>query len=80
MNDIENRITRLERAVAALTQAAINIEAYCSIIADTLPNLLPGDADTKAQIQHRLVQERLEMRKALREQVIEDGGVLPEGS
>jgi hypothetical protein len=80
MNDIENRIRRLERAVAALTQSAINIEAYCAIIEDTITNLLPGDADAKMQIAHRLVQERLEMRKALRDQVIADGGVLPEES
>jgi hypothetical protein len=74
IEDIEQCVRRLENAIAALTKTAINTEARCFMLSRQLSSLMPDDAE----LEHQLDAERLEYRKTAREDVIQEGGLLPE--
>ena len=77
MDDIENRIGRLERAVAALTQTAIETKAYCWAIMSQLPDIPAGNAESRQKMELEMARLMEEAKKDWRREIVQTGGLLP---
>ena len=76
--DIERRLRRLEKAIAAVTDVAIEIKAGLRTIEMELPKLPEKNPHEHPNMEYRVVSRREELKKAFSEDVLQAGGLLPE--
>ena len=80
IEDIENRLKRLEKAVAALTETAIETKAYCWAIMSQLPEIPARDADARQKMAFTMGQLMEDAKKDWRREIVQAGGLLPKES
>jgi hypothetical protein len=78
LEQFESRIARLEKAIAVLTEVALDAKAYCWAIMSEMPDIPAGNAEARQKMEFRMAELMRDAKKDWRREIVQAGGLLPE--